>query len=340
MSDTTRSFTFEEVLDPEGLATVRRAILDHRDYAMLVNEPVREGFGAGYLSRHDVFSNFLETGGVSGRPVELEDITSRLNFFRATFAYGERVEVLGVEPYLYSSRLREAAVALHDRPVVEPAIVFVNVLLPGQELGAHADVPEFVGLDREQVPEWLLAVMHHSGLFEAERIPIATAVSWFGPVAGGEFCFWPEGPAGPQRRLEIADNRGILLDTDSVFHAVAPVEWAEGRPRAKFALGMHAAWEPTRERWVVREGEREVVDLDGREVRVSLSWKARCFASEAERDRALNARARGEGLSVDEALSRLREDLHRRGRLPSARPGDERELIVESLATYMRFPTP
>lgn len=331
-------FEFDQVLDPDGLATVRRAIEGHPGYPMLVSEPVREGFGAGYLSRHDVFSNFLRTGGVAGRPVELDQLVERINFFRATLAYGERVEVAGVEPYLFSARLREAAVSLFERPVVEPAIVFVNILVPGQELGAHADVPEFWGFDRDQVPEWLLAVMHHSGLFEAERVAIATAVTWFGGVEGGHFHYWPEGPDAPGRALEIADNRGVLLDTDSVFHAVAPVAWTRTTPRPRIELGTEIGWDDQDRCWVVRHGARELVRLSAQEVRISLSWKARCFASEADRARILGAHARGEGLELDEVLRRLRADLHGRGRLPSPEPGDERELIAALLDTYMDFP--
>ena len=38
----------------------------------------------------------------------------------------------------------------------------------------HTDVPEFRGANRKLVPQWLLVVMHHSGLFEDYRMPIAT----------------------------------------------------------------------------------------------------------------------------------------------------------------------
>ena len=55
-------------------------------------------------------------------------------------------------------------------------IVYANVVLPGQELSVHTDVPEFRGANRKHEPEWLLVVMPLSGLFERWRMPIATGV--------------------------------------------------------------------------------------------------------------------------------------------------------------------
>lgn len=335
-----RSFEFDRVLDEAPLAMIHAALLDHAGYEMIISQQVTEGFGAGFLNRHDVFREFLRTGGVSGRSVDLRDISDRTNFFRATFAYGDQVEVPGVEPYLYSERLRQAAAELYGTPVVEPGIVFVNLMLPGQELSPHADVPEFRGLSREQVPEWLLVVMHHSGLFADDRVQIATAVSWFGHATGGEFCYWPDGPTGPRRQLVIADNHGVLLDTDSVIHAVAPIEWHEPSERPLLEIGVCLAWSPEHERWIVTFKQQELMRLQRDDVRISLSWKARCFGNEAQRDRVMHARERGEGLTLEAVLIRLRQDLHTRGRLPAPEVSvDERELIVTLLDTYLAFPT-
>lgn len=67
-----------------------------------------------------------------------------------------------------------------------PAIVYANILLPGQELAVHTDVPEFRGANRRIVPQWLLVVMRHSELFESWRMRIATAVAYFGDAEGGD----------------------------------------------------------------------------------------------------------------------------------------------------------
>ena len=82
----------------------------------------------------------------------------------------------------------------------------------------HTDVPEFRGANRKVLPQWLLVVMLHSGLFDAWRIPIATCVSWFGSAAGGAFTFYPKGPNGQREVIPAAHNSAIIIDTDQVFH--------------------------------------------------------------------------------------------------------------------------
>ncbi|MEM6986676.1 MAG: glycine cleavage T C-terminal barrel domain-containing protein, partial [Pseudomonadota bacterium] len=46
---------------------------------------------------------------------------------------------------------------------------------------------------RKLHPQWLLVVMHHSGLFEEHRMPIATGIAWFHDAVGGEPIFAVDG---------------------------------------------------------------------------------------------------------------------------------------------------
>ena len=61
---------------------------------------------------------------------------------------------------------------------------------------SHTDIPEFQGADRTDTPARLLSAMGVSGLFEAERIPIVTAVAWFYRGDAGGLRYWPERPEG------------------------------------------------------------------------------------------------------------------------------------------------
>src|SRR5207248_7959988 len=106
------------------------------------------------------------------------------------------------------------------RDVVVPAIVYANILLPGQELAVHTDVPEFRGANRKVVPQWLLVVMHHAGLFDEWRMPIATAIAYFGEGRGGELAYYPDGPEAPAATYPPRHNTAVVLGTDSVFHGV------------------------------------------------------------------------------------------------------------------------
>src|SRR5262249_13827769 len=143
----------------------------------------------------------------------------------------------------------------------------------------HTDVPEFRGANRKIYPQWLMVVMHHSGLFDAYRMPIATAVGWFNDCQGGEFAFYPGGIDGEATTLPAHANTGIILDTDSVFHGVDPV--VAHAPMPRMHPGMQLAWDDGR--WSLRDGNAVLARYGWEEVRFSISWKAYCFADEAER---------------------------------------------------------
>ena len=77
----------------------------------------------------------------------------------------------------------------------------------------HTDVPEFRGVNRKLHPQWLLVAMHHSGLFEDWRMPIATGVAWFHDCDGGEFAFYPDGADGPPVHHKVAYNTALARST-------------------------------------------------------------------------------------------------------------------------------
>src|SRR5207244_6920516 len=124
-------------------------------------------------------------------------LAARTNYFRETYAYGDDVFAPGIQSFFHHDHLFDGARRLHGREVVVPAIAYANLLLPGQELAVHTDVPEFRGADRRRYPQWLMVVMLHSGLFDGWRMPIATGISYIGDAKGGALSFWPDVAGGP-----------------------------------------------------------------------------------------------------------------------------------------------
>ncbi len=149
------------------------------NYGLYSEEGLNQGIGEGLPQRFDAAFNFINTGGRLGRTRDdLSVLAARTNYFRETYAYGNEIAAPGIEAFYYNQKLIESARKVFDRPLIEPAIVYANLLLPGQELATHTDVPEFRGINRKLHPQWMLVVMHHSGLFDDWRLPIATSVSW------------------------------------------------------------------------------------------------------------------------------------------------------------------
>jgi hypothetical protein len=305
-------------------------------YQTYSQEHVDSPIGAGLPQRFDALNNFLKTGGRTGNPTQedLRTLGARTNYFREEYAYGLEPRIAGIEPFLQHEALVDAARQVFpDRPVVEPAIAFANLMVPGQELAVHTDVPEFRGCNRKVMPQWLLVVMHHSGLFERWRMPIATGVSWFHDCEGGEFAYWPDGPDQPPVAHVVRKDTAVVLDADSVFHGVDRIA-SELPEMAPLRPGM--GLEPVGGgRWVVRDGEEVAAEHHWDELRFSVSWKAYCFADEEEQ---ATWRANADDLTLEVVLARLLEDLRERGVLRGDPPEDPdlSRLLVE---TYVAFPS-
>lgn len=144
-------------------------------------------------------------------------------WFRADVALEGQVLVSGGEVLLENAAFVDAAARVFGgERVVDPTTVYVNVMTPcAYPFIAHLDVPVFRGRSRRNTPTWLLKVMHASGLFEAERIDLATGVSWFYAGPGGHFHYWPDGPDDdPSVERAPFDN---VADNEHVYHGVGPV---------------------------------------------------------------------------------------------------------------------
>jgi hypothetical protein len=327
-----------QIIDPLLSDDEADTILDEwrafPSYGLYSNEGFATSYAPELAQRYDAAVNFVRTGGRFGRKDADRGLqAARTNYFRETYAYGEDITCPRMAELLFrNERLVGAAQNLHGRDVIEPAILYANVLLPGQELATHTDVGEFRGANRKVVPQWLVVVMHHSGLFERWRMPIATGIAYFGGGKGGELAFYPDGAAGPPATYTPKHNTAALLDTDDVFHGVDRVLGDEANlALVRPGMRLHYDGDGT---WTVRDGDGVVSRYDEDEVRLSISWKGYCFGDDAERDA---WRSNIDDLSLDQVLDTLDDDLRRRGALEGERPPDAAfgKLLIN---TYVKFP--
>ncbi len=329
--------SFEPLLPRSDADDLLRLFERFGSYGLYSEEALNEGIGEGLPQRFDAAFNFIRTGGRFGRANEdLHALAARTNYFRETYAYGQDIKAPGIEPFLHFEGFLEGAREIFGRPIVEPAIVFANILLPGQELAIHTDVPEFRGINRKHHPQWLCVVMHHSGLFDRWRMPIATAVSWYQDAHGGAFAFYPDGADAPAATRPVRFNTAVILDTDSVFHGVDRVDSStESAPPFQPGMRVHSLGEGSG-RWEVRDGDQAIGAFTWDEMRFSISWKAYCFSDEAEREA---WRTGSDDLDLDVILDTLENDLRKRGRVDEARPPQKEfaEILVDE---YVKFPPP
>jgi hypothetical protein len=293
------------------------------------------GITSGLAQRQDAVMNFLKTGGSTRASEPVPVLAVRTSYFREEYAYGTSERIEGIAPFLHHAEFVRAAQAIHHRPVIEPAIAYANLMVPGQELAVHTDVPEFRGANRKLVPQWLLVVMKHSGLFDEYRMPIATAIAWFHDCDGGELSYWPNGADGPVSRHDVRYNTAMVLDTDTVFHGVDRIADvpADELPRIRAGTTLQFAGERT---WRLVDGEgTELSRYPWDQLRFSVSWKAYCFRDERERD---SWRDHTDDLTLDVILDRLVADLVDRELVAPdvARDGELGQLLIDE---YVHFPS-
>jgi hypothetical protein len=302
----------------------------------LEHEKIVTDVGEGLAQRQDALANFLATGGLAAAQEPVSALAVRTSYFREEYAYGDEMLIDGIGPFLHHPAFVDAARRIHGRPVVEPAIAYANLMVPGQELAVHTDVPEFRGANRKLIPQWLLVVMLHSGLFDEFRMPIATGIAWFHDCDGGALAYWPRGGDGPVRLHDVRFNTAMVLDTDTVFHGVdriadVPVD---ALPRLRPGMTLDFAGDGT---WVVHDvNGNDVTRYEWSQLRFSVSWKAYCF--ENEHARAV-WREHQHDLTLDAILDTLVADLHARGRVGRdvVRNADLGRLLI---GEYVRFPAP
>lgn len=324
---------WDPLLSPAGAQDMMTLAESFGSFGTYADEATSDGLGEQLPQRFDVGLYYFNAGiNGTGNPDDEAMAASRTNYFRETYAYGNDVLAPGVEAFMQYPGLHQAARELSACELVEPAIVYANLLVPGQELAIHTDVPEFRGANRKNTPQWLLVCMLHSGLFNDWRIPILTCVSWWGAAGGGAFTFYPDGPDGQRESVPAAHNSAIIIDTDRVLHGVERV--AQRQPGLP-SIGKHTRLHFCgNEAWQLREGDEVLAEYTWSQIRYSISWKAYCFKDAADYARWHKADA---ALSLPLILDTLEQALRDKGALSGPRP-DPTEFAMQLARTFIRFP--
>jgi hypothetical protein len=262
-------------------------------------------------------------------------------YFRATYADRGQPTADGIDAFFKDDRLIALARRLYGASVVRPYTAYANVYLPGQALDVHTDVPAFRGAERNQLPSWLLVVMHHSGLFERWRIPVATVIGYPLACQGGAFSYYRPASSESARKVTVmpSSNSAVVLDADTIFHEVEPVSGALDLPPK---LVQSANLIPSDDdRWCLRSGGDDpelIATFDTDQLRYSISWKAYCFDDQTDEQVWVE---HADDLVLDEIVPTLVGLLIERGALSRPDHGlAEREVAALLIDELIPFPTP
>lgn len=333
-----RHVLLDPLMSPDQATSINEAVLAGGPYGLYAAEKSSGELESKVGERYDAARNYISTGGYAGVQEPPTTLIRRTGYFRSTLMHADQVVVPGFESLNVLPALYEAASKIYGdndgAAVVAPAILYLNLLVPGQELAVHIDVPEFAGAERSVTPQWLLVVMRASGLFEDLRVPITTGISYFGDARGGALRYFPDGPDGAAQRFEASDNTAMVLDTDSIYHGVERVGTDDAPAPLEIVAG--ATLHHERGEWIMctADGER-IGGYSVDDVRISISWKAYWFENTAAQH--VFEQARGT-LTTAEIERRLLTDLHDRSLLGADESPALPDIVDLLIDTYQRFP--
>lgn len=309
---------------------------------------VRDGNGSDCIlpQRIDVGKHFIMTGGPEAIREPYEDMISRVSSFgRYLFDLKELpvVEKLFENPkFLHFAK----SVCPKDKQVLDPFQFNFILSVPGQTVALHLDSPYFLGATRFQVPQWLLAVMVFSGLFQDRFIDQVQVVGYLHDQmavedrsSGGLFLYYDENSATP-KSFPSSPLSGISVDGSKTLHAAGVF-----KPEVKTPFldkdKDNALFYAGDERWELRSEGEVVQRYNSSELRMTIVYRARCFSSEEERQRYLK-QAPEDMLSLEGILETLTNDLVARRKLSreQAKSIDRLDLAVMLLDTYIKYPLP
>ena len=296
--------------------------------------------------RIDVAHHHFKSGGIAGRKERFDSMIGRLLAFHQIqhAASNQLAQTRAIESLFKSQKYLDAASRVcPGKPVLDRIQLGIIVLVPGQEVAMHYDVPWFLGATRYDLPQWLLVVMAQSQLFEDKLWPQVQGVAYIHKknVTGGSFFFWNDGPAYPMNGLQAVPNTGVVLDGSVVAHGVQPfgklsVPSLKMSPNGQYQLKRSE----DADQWAIwrvdnpEHPERISPAYDTDELRVSLVWRARCFTDEQEKAAWHSAPK----LTLQHVLRVLKRDLRSRGVLGLYEEPAPLDLAILLLNTYIKYP--
>ena len=301
-------------------------------------------------NRIDIGMHFMQTGGFNALKNEQELMVSRIASFGKYYFNVTKKPVVGK---LFKSRKFQAlakAVCPPKKQFLDPFQFNYIMQVPGQTVPVHLDGVYFFGATRFQFPQWLLAVMKFSGLFEhifVNQIQVVGYLHKWQPISstGGSFVYWNDNNLGVNTgTVEPVPRAGTGVDGSKVIHAANVYRPSEMPPR--ISKDKHTELHYLgNDRWVVQEvkdGAPNVLrNYTTDDLRITIVYRGRCFENE---ERAThfkrNMHKHKNALKLDDVLERLLQNLVETNQISqSAVDSMTRFEIAETLLhNYVSYP--
>jgi len=299
-----------------------------------------------FPGRIDIGEHFLRFGGVEGMKEDYDVMLARLQSFGVYNFNPGKYEI--VTKLFNSDTFQGAAksVCPADKQFLDPFQFNFIMQVPGQSVALHLDAPYFWGASRFHYPQWLLAAMVFSGKFQEHFIDQVQVVAYlheweWDESRAGTFVYWNESVRHPLSVRPIPLD-GSVVDGSKTVHAASIYRPADVPPVMNKDANNKLQYHPDSGDWTVSNDTHTLRTYSWDDLRISIVYRARCFADEAERDR-YHATKDNDVMELDHILRTLAEGLVERKKVKSVEEAmamDRLALATLILRTYITYPRP
>lgn len=315
--------------------------------------PNRKKDGCIFPGRIDVGKHFIMTGGPDAIRENVADMTTRVQSF-GRYMTGDAMEKYPIFNQVFnSSHFLNAAKTIcpHDHQVLDPFQFNFLIQIPGQTVATHIDAPYFWGASRQSVPQWVLAAMVFSGLFDKLFINQVQVVSYLHTwraedvmkanniaSVGGDFVVYSTAD-GHVSTMASAPLSGNLVDGSKSIHAATVYRPDKKAPfiNKNHDVVLRYAGD---EKWQLMDltDNTHMADYTSDDLRISLVYRARCFES----DQAKAAYKEFPSIPIEKILAIFKADLIKNHKMTEEKlmSMTRFDLGLMIMNTYIKYPLP
>lgn len=299
--------------------------------------------------RVDIGKHYIMTGGIDGIKESYQELVARVSSFGRYTFIDDIDQYPSVKSLFYSEKFQSSAkqVCPVNKSYLDTFQFNFIIQIPGQTVAVHIDSPYFWGASRFHFPQWLLAAMVFSNLFQDKFVDQVQVVGYLhkwelsdGDTSGGEFVWYNNNTS-----IGVVSPKplsGTIVDGSKVFHAAklyqptVKAPYLDKNKQSSLNYIGNDQWE------VVSGGERLQLYTTA-DLRISIVYRARCFESEQQASEFIKHSDDDDSImDLDDILNILKDDLIKRKKLSVHNRDsiDKLSLAFLIMDTYIVYPLP